>query len=168
MKKIVCAALLLCLSVASASASELKIGFVDVRAAVAASGLYNKDADRIRALEKKLSNRLAKLERKFVAASKEFKKKNTRWKADTVTAKQKDIVDLEIRIKRTRSDAQQVLKRENQLLDARALQVLDKAVKSYGKEHHYSVILQKGQGILYDDGSIDISSEVGKQMRRVK
>jgi len=158
--------MLLILGSAPATAAELKIGVIDAGSAIAESNVYKKEAARIAGIEKKINNMLRSLEQKIINVRNDFQQNSNKWSADKALAKQKDMADLEIRFNRDKSDGIQVLKRENEQLNARAVGQLNKAIAEYAKAKGYNLILQKNPAVMFEDGTTDVTGDVVRQMNR--
>ncbi|PIW45706.1 MAG: hypothetical protein COW18_11355 [Zetaproteobacteria bacterium CG12_big_fil_rev_8_21_14_0_65_54_13] len=168
MKKLIVALCVGVLWMATATAAELKIGVVDAGSAIAESNAYKQERERIAKIERKINANLQKLEQRIVAGRNDFQKNNAQWNADTALARQKDIADLEIRFNREKSDGIQVLKRENEQLNGRAVKMLNDTIQQFGKESDYTLILQKNPAVMFDDGSRDVTADIVRQMNRTK
>lgn len=168
MKKLIVALCVGVLWMATATAAELKIGVVDAGSAIAESNSYKQELERIAKIERKINANLQKLEQRIVAGRNEFQKNNSQWNADTALAKQKDLADLEIRFNREKSDGIQVLKRENEQLNRRAVKLLNDTILQFGKEKGYTLILQKNPAVMFDDGTTDVTGDIVRQMNRTK
>ena len=148
-------------SIATASATELKIGVVDLQKAMElseagqkAKTMFQKKVDRVQQDLKAKQDELAllkeELDRQSVLLSDEAR-------MEKQSSYQLGLKDF----KRLYEDAQEELRREDAKLSEKILKNLQEVIEDYGEKQNYDLIMEKTQsGLLHRNSSLDITSAI--------
>lgn len=159
-------ALALLLGLASplvAAATDLKIGYVDVKSAVENTQRYQQGIKSLSALKKKKEKVLDNLRSRIEQAQKDLLSQSMAMSQDRLAEKQRDIKDMRKNFSRQQQDAQEVLINSKNQLDQKILKRFYEVVRNYGKEQHFDMVLPKSSSI-YFDASHDVTAEITKHL----
>ena len=123
--------------------------------------------------QKAIQDFAAQLETELKAMYAEFEKKYSDYERDgalmpqiTRSAKEKELQDLQARIKKFEQDAQDALQEKQEELLKPIIDRAKKAIEEIAKENGYNYVFDTGIGtaLLYSDESDDIMSQVKKKL----
>ncbi len=147
-------------SSALAAGSGLKIGTMDLKKVMELSEVGQKAQANVKKKFEGYQAKLSKRQDELVALQGEIDKKRSVWSEDMLNQKERDlkrgIQDLQTDTKYADNDMQDFQKKQIGPI----LHELDGIIKDYGKAHGYQLILDSTKDILYDDGSLDVSTEI--------
>jgi len=148
-------------SVSAAPTGELRVGFVDLQAALSATkaGALAKDSyeAEVKAAQANLDSKKKELSRQKA----EFTKQRDSLSDEAKLSKEEKLMSLEKDLRRSFKDTEEQLRRKNGRLVGGLLKKMRTVVDEVGKEEGFSLILEKGsQAVLYADTSIDVTDKV--------
>jgi len=151
------------MSAGTASAADLKIGFVDVKSAVENTKAYQQGLKRLEALTSKKQKELDALREKIEKSEKELLGQSMAMSPERLSEKQAELKDLRKLYTRKQQDAQEELMSEKNSLDQGVIIKFYKVVAEYGKKHGYDMILPNTQQIvLYGNPAHDVTADITK------
>ena len=160
----ICAAALLSLfafTTVCSAAPELRVGYVDIQRALAASEAGKSAQKKYEDEVKRLQTNLDGLKSGFEKAQKDYVKQKESLNDKARSEKEEDLVSKKKDLERTFQDSQESLRRKNAQLVSGLVEKLKKVVDEYGKQQGFTVILEKGaQSVLYADSRIDITDSI--------
>jgi len=162
----VCGAIVL-LGVQVASATDLKVGVVDLKKVLA-------DAPQVSAMRAKLQNQFDPRNKELVALQKEMQTNMDKYNKDSAVMKdqekkdlQNKIIDQQKKLRDMQADFQKsLMTAEDQSMQEISKLVQD-AIDSLTKEQSYDLILAKG-AVTYSNPSFDITDKVIKTLKDKK
>lgn len=141
-------------------AAELKIAYVDLQKALiecaagkAAKASMGKKVKAFQATAQERQQNLKNL-------NDELEKKKLMLSADAKAQKEMDYQQKAKDFQRFVKDAQEELQREEARLGRNILEGLGKVIKELGTKEGYTLVLERSNGVLYADDSIDITDKV--------
>jgi outer membrane protein len=150
----------------SINAQSLKVGHVDSAAIMEIMPERTK-------LEQDLQKYAVELQAEIQAMYGEYQNKAQDYQANEATmsnlvrqSKQKEILDLETRIREFEASADMALQNKQVELITPLIEKVQNAVNTVGKEKGFTYILDKSAGavVFIGDGAIDITSDVKKKL----
>ncbi len=145
----------------SASAAELKVGYVDVKSAVENTADYQTGIKRLESLKSKKQKELNVLLDKINQAEKDLMGQSMAMSPDRLAQKQQDLKKMRKDLSRKQQDAQEQLVAQKNRLDMSVGSKFQKVMKSYGKENGYDMIMAKS-AFLYVDSKHDVTASITK------
>jgi len=151
------------LSAGSASAAELKIGFVDVKSAVENTKAYQQGLKRLEALTGKKQKELDALRAKIEQSEKDMLGQSMAMSPERLSQKQSELKELRKLYTRKQQDAQEELLGEKNKLDQGVVTKFYRVVDSYGKNNGFDLIMPKAQQlVLYGNPAHDVTADITK------
>ncbi len=163
MKRAVLGALCAIAFAASASAAELRIAFVDVKAAIENTKEYQQGIAQLKAFQARQEKELEALQKRIEQAERELEKKRVVMSVEQVTAKEQEIASLRKQFDRKREDAQEELSRRKMQLDMRMMAKFRKVLERYAKQKRYDFVFGRPV-LLYAAPQHEITAEITKLM----
>ena len=164
MKRMVAAGVLLAaMAATSATAAELKIGYVDLKAAVEGTGAYQEGMKRLEALQNRRQKELDAMGDKIQAAEKEVEGQQFVMAPDKLADKQNDIKEMRKAYARKQQDAQEELMGEKTRIEQAVFGKLFDAMRELGAKEKYDFILPKST-ILYAASSHDVTADITRML----
>jgi outer membrane protein len=144
--------------------AEFKFAVVDVQRALTASKLGMDAQKRYELQVKKAQTEIDEKKKEFDKANDSLVKQKDSLNAKALSDKQEQLITLEKELKRSFQDQKETLGRENSRIVGDLVRKIRNIVEEYGKEHNYTVVLEKGfQGVLYAGGDVDITDDIVKR-----
>ncbi len=141
-------------------AAEMKIAYVDLQKALiecdagkAAKISMGKKVKEFQATAQERQQNLKNL-------NEELEKKKLMLAADAKAEKERDYQQQAKDFQRFVKDAQEELQREEARLGRNILEGLSKVIKDLGDKEGYILVLERSNGVLYADDSIDVTDKV--------
>lgn len=160
---LVLAALVLASVPALASASNLKIGYVDLQKALNESSAGQAAKAKIAAKVKEYQKKVATRKKELKKLKDELEKQALVLSDDARTAKQREYQEKVQDFQRYTKDIQDDLQQSDSDYTQHIIKDLVKVVKEIGKKDGYTIILEKGQSsVLYAADKINLTDEVIK------
>ncbi|MDQ6975248.1 MAG: OmpH family outer membrane protein [Mariprofundaceae bacterium] len=151
----------------SANAAELTIGYVDLKAAIENTKRYQNGFARVRALKEQKKAELDSLRKRINQVESDIMGQSMAMSPDRLNKKQGKLKELRKSFTRKQQDAQEELLSKKNALDEGILMNFYKVVRTYGKEKHYDMLLQKS-AMFYVDPKYDITPEITKILDKKK
>lgn len=148
--------------------SETKIAYVDIEKALS---LTKEGATAQRSYEaevKKAQAGLDKQRKELESLKKDYASQRDSLSGDALASKGEKIISLEKDLKRDFQDTQDQLRRKNVQLVSGLMVRMRKAVEEIGKQEGLTMILEKGNQVLYANSSADITEKVAKKFDTIK
>lgn len=147
----------------TATAADLKIGFVDVKSAVENTKAYQQGLKRLEAMTGKKQKELDGLREKIEQAEKDMLGQSMAMSPERLSQKQSELKDLRKLYSRKQQDAQEELMSEKNSLDQGVVLKFYKVVEGYGKKNGYDLILPNTQQlVLYGNPAHDVTADITK------
>jgi len=149
------------LAATDASATELKVGFVDVKSAIENTQQYRDGMQHLEKIKNTKQKELETLRDEINQMDKDLLNQSMAMSPDQLTQKQQEINDKKKGFQRKLQDAQEAMTMErNHLLQGINLK-FGKQVKALGKEKKFDYILTR-PSVLYVNEAHDITADVTK------
>ena len=145
-----------------ASATELKIGIVDVRSAIENTSAYQQGLNRLKALTSRKQKELDALRAQIEKAEKEMLGQSMAMSPERLSQKQSEINDRRKQYSRQQQDAQEEIVAEQSKLQSAQGIKLTKVLQEFGKKNGYDLLLPKAQFVLYSNPAHDVTAEITK------
>ena len=146
---------------AFAAAPDMKVGYVDMQKALAASSAGKDAQKKYEAEVKKLQAKLDDKKGEFEKLRQAYQKQRDSLSEKAKQEKEEELLGREKELKRTFQDSQEALRRKNAQLVGELVERLKKVVDEYGRAQGFTLILEKGgQGLLFADAKIDVTDDV--------
>jgi len=145
----------------SAVASEMKIGYVDMKSAVENTADYQQGMKRLQALQDTKVKELQTLKDRIDKGEKDLLGQSMAMSPDRLAQKQQQLNEMRKEFQRTQQDAQEELGAEKNRLDVGIGAKFQKVITDYGKKGHYDMILPRPV-FLYVDPKLDVTGDVTK------
>lgn len=123
------------------AAPELKVGYVDMQKALAATDAGKDAQKKYEAEVKKLQAKLDDKKGDFEKLQGSYQKQKDSLSDKAKTEKEEELLAHEKELKRTFQDSQETLRRKNAQLVGELLEKMRKIVDEFGKNEGYTVIL---------------------------
>ncbi len=147
----------------TAGAADLKLAYVDVKSAVENTQGYQQGIKGLELLKKKKEKTLDQLRSRIEQSQKDLLGQSMAMSQERLAEKQRDLKEMRKNFNRQQQDAQEELINNKNQLDQRILKRFYDAVRAYGKEHHFDMILPKSSSI-YFAASHDITAAITKSL----
>jgi len=147
----------------AASATDLKIGYVDLKSAVENTQRYQQGVKELKLFIKKENKALETLRAKVAQAEKSLLEQSMAMSPDRLSEKQNNIKDMRKSLSRKQQDAQEGFRNKKNRLDQKIFKRFYEVVRKYAKEQHYDMVLPKSSSI-YFDASHDVTAAITKQL----
>ncbi|RMH62959.1 MAG: OmpH family outer membrane protein [Zetaproteobacteria bacterium] len=142
-------------------AAELKIGYLDAKAALQNTKAYQQGIRKLEALQNQKKKELDAMRKKIEQAEKELQSQSMAMAPERLQEKQNQINKMRKEFSRALQDANDEIENEKNRLLVPVGSKLQRVVKEYGKSKHYDFIF--GQPVLmYADPKHDITAEITK------
>ena len=143
---------------------DIKVGFVDLQKALAATDAGKDAQKKYEAEVKKLQGKLDEKKGDFEKLQGAYQKQKDSLSDKAKQEKEEELVSKEKELKRTFQDSQEMLRRKNAQLVGELVEKMRKVVDEYGRSQNFTMILERsGQGVLFADSSIDVTDQVVKK-----
>jgi outer membrane protein len=157
---------LLCLTVNTGFAADIKIGILNAKKAVYTCKAGEAAKGRLDEKMKEFQASFKNEEQELKNLPDEIKKKSSAWSEETKAEKVREFQKSGREYQAKTEDARFELKKlENKELEP-ILKALEKVVNKFGKEKGYTAVLEygTGAGVLYFAESVDITDEIIKAL----
>lgn len=148
---------------AQASAADIKVATVDIKTAMENTKAYAAGIKRLEALQNKKKKELESLRKRLTDLDKELQLQSMTMSTETQNTKQQELGELKKKFDRKLQDASDELKGEKRKLDSRMISKFYDAVRAYGKEKKFDLILPKST-VMYTGPGLDITTDITKIM----
>lgn len=145
----------------SATAAELKVGYVDMKSAVENTADYQHGMKRLQALQETKIKELRALKEKIDKGEKDLLGQSMAMSPDSLSQKQQQLKEMRKDFQRSQQDAQEELGAEKNRLDVSIGAKFQKVISAYGKKGHFDMILPRPV-FLYVDSKLDVTGDVTK------
>ncbi|KON47778.1 OmpH family outer membrane protein [Mariprofundus ferrooxydans] len=145
----------------SATAAELKVGYVDMKSAVENTADYQQGMKRLQALQETKIKELRAMKEKIDKGEKDLLGQSMAMSPDRLAQKQQQLKEMRKDFQRSQQDAQEELGAEKNRLDVSIGAKFQKVISDYGKKGHYDMILPRPV-FLYVDSKLDVTGDVTK------
>ena len=142
-------------------ATEMKIAIVDIKTAMENTKAYAAGIKRLEALQSKKKKELEAMRKRLTDLDKELQLQSMALSNERQNAKQQELVRLKKEFDRKLQDASDELKAEKRKLDSKMIGKFYDAVRAYGKEKKFDLILPKSTTV-YVGESLDITADITK------
>lgn len=146
---------------ATAQASELKIGYIDIKTALENTAEYQVGMKRLKALSAQKIKGLKAFKEKINQAEKNIMSQSLAMSPENMAQKQQKLKRMAKKFERMQQDAQEELGAEKNRLEIASMGKFQKVIIAYGKEHHYDMIIPRPV-FLYADPKHDITGDITK------
>ena len=168
MKKIIAVCIAVsCLWIGQSVASEMRIAYVDIKVAMENTKAYKQNVKRFEALQNKKRKQLDAKRKTLTDLDKELQMQSMAMTSEHLMEKQQELTRLKKEFDRNLQDATDELKREKRQLDQTMFGKFYIAVKTYGKEHKFDIILPRS-AIIYGSESYDITADITQILDKSK
>ncbi len=168
MKKIIAVCIVMsCLWVGQSFASEMRIAYVDIKVSMENTKAYQQGVKRFEALQNKKRKQLDAKRKTLTDLDKELQMQSMAMTSEHLMEKQQKLTRLKKEFDRDLQDATDELKREKRQLDQAMFGKFYNAVKTYGKEHKFDIILPRS-AIIYGSKPYDITADITKILDKTK
>ncbi len=145
----------------AAAAPDMKVGFVDMQRALAATTAGKDAQKKYEAEVKKLQGKLDEKKGEFEKLRQAYQKQRDSLNEKAKQEKEEELLGREKELKRTFQDSQEALRRKNAQLVGELVEKMKKVVDEYGRAQGFTLILEKGgQGLLFADTKIDVTDDI--------
>jgi len=151
----------------NAHAEGLKIAYVDTLSAIVNTTAYKNGIKRLNEKRNRIQKELKALSDKIRKARADLEGKAMAMKPERLAQLQEEISQMQKQGSRKAQDAEEEIRRENQRLLQGLGADFDAAVRKYGKEHGYDLILRK-KSAVYGASHLDITAEITKLINAKK
>ncbi len=145
--------------VTQASAADMKVATVDIKTAMENTKAYASGIKRLEALQNKKKKELGFLRKRLTDLDKELQLQSMTLSNESQSSKQQEFSRLKKDFDRKLQDASDELKAEKRKLDSRLIGKFYEAVRTFGKENKYDLILPKTT-VMYAGSSLDITTKI--------
>ena len=153
-------------AVTSASAADLKIGFVDLQKALTQTKMGAKAQKDFEAEVKGLQEKVEEKKGEFDKAAADLNKQKDSLNAKARQEKEESVATLEKEWKRLVSDSQEQIRRKNNQVVSEFAQKLRAVVQTVGKDESFSAIYDKNMAI-YSADALDVTDKIVKKFDEV-
>ena len=150
-----------------AAAAEIRIAYVDVRAAIENTKEYQAGIEQLKALQTKRQKELDALRRRIEARQEELDKKAMVLSPEKLAALQEEIKGLRKQFERRREDAQEELRERMMQLNMRIMKRFHKVLEAFAKERGYDFVFGRPV-LLYAAPQHEITGEITKRLDAAK
>jgi outer membrane protein len=147
------------LATASASAAELKIGWVDLQRVINASAEGQRAQAEIQQRADEYTRQADRLKAEMEAMADDYKAQESMLTASARRERQDAIVRMEVEYNRFIQDSRDELSRAEQRTLQGLLQTIGQLVVEFGEQQGYAVILEAGN-ILYGSASTEVTNDI--------
>ncbi len=154
-----CAATAPVVTASAAKATELKLGFVDLKAGIENTKRYQRGFARLQKLKDQKKAELDALRKQIDQAESDIMGQSMAMSPERLSKKQNELKELRKAFTRKQQDAQEELMTKKNNLDAEVLTSFYEVVRDYGKQEKYDFILQKSS-VFYADPRFDITPKI--------
>jgi len=146
---------------ATAQASELKIGYIDIKTALENTAEYQVGMKRLKALSDQKIKALRAFKEKINQAEKNLMSQSLAMSPENMSQKQLALKKMAKQFDRMQQDAQEELGAEKNRIEIASMSKFQKVVIAYGKDHQYDMIIPRPV-FLYADPKNDITGDITK------
>lgn len=143
----------------SAIAADMKIGYVDINSSMENTKTYIQGIKRVEALQNKKKQELEAMRKKVTDMEKELQMQSVATTSEYQVVKQQEFARLKKEFEREVQDATDELKNEKRILDRKMLSKFYDAVRAYGKENKFDMIIPTSI-IIYGTPEYDLTSAI--------
>jgi|UPI00035FFA28 Skp family chaperone for outer membrane proteins len=151
----------------SLHAAEMKIGSVDLKAAIENTKRYQNGFARLQQLKEKKGAELAALRKLIDQAESDIMGQSMAMSPERLNKKQAELKELRKDFTRKQQDAQEELLSKKNALDEGILMNFYAIVKQYGKDNHYDFLMQKSAA-FYSDPKYDVTAKITEILDQAK
>ncbi|MDX8388552.1 MAG: OmpH family outer membrane protein [Ghiorsea sp.] len=144
-----------------ATSAEMRIAYVDIKTSMENTKAYKQGIKRVEALQNKKKKQLEAMRKRVSDLDKELQMQSMAMTSDHQAAKQQEFTRLKKEFDRELQDASDELKREKRKLDQMMFGKFYDAVRAYGKDKKFDLILPKS-ATIYGSSPYDITADVTK------
>jgi len=148
-------------------AAELKIGYVDLQKALIECDAGKEAKASMGKKVKEFQTTAQERQQKLKNLNDELEKKKLMLSADAKAEKERDYQQQAKDFQRFVKDAQEELQREEARLGRNILEGLSKVIKDLGAKKGYTLVLERSNGVLYADDSINVTDKVIAEYNKV-
>ena len=156
--------LLVCFAATGCFAADLKFGVMNVQKIIIECDAGKEAKGRFDKKMKELQTSFKSEEESLKVLQAEIKKKSSAWSEEKKAEKAREFQKSGRELQAKTEDARFEMKRMQDKELEPILKALEKVVDKYGKGNKYTAILDSKSGVVYFDGSIDISETLVKKL----
>jgi len=145
----------------SVQAAELKVGYVDIKAALESTPEYKQGIKRLKAISEQKMKALRALKDKISKEEKDLMGQSLAMSQENLAQRQQKLQEMGKKFKRMQQDAQEELAAEKNRVDIASMSKFQKVMTSYGKEHHFDMLVPKPI-FIYADPKHDVTGDIIK------
>ncbi len=153
-----------CFTLTSGFAADVKIGVLNVQRIIVECDAGKEAKGRFEAKMKELQSKFKDEEQALKDLQAEIKKKSSAWseekKAEKLREFKKNGRELQSKTEDARYEMKQMQDKELEPI----LKALEKVVNNYGQDNSYTAIMDAKNGVVYFDGTVDISEDIVKKL----
>lgn len=154
---------------ASASAADVKIGYVDMQRALNNSESGKEAKEQLAARLKKYQDEINGKQEELKKLKDELEKQGMLLSETARASKEKDYQQRLKEFQRFTKDAQDELQAKDEEFTRKILEEMEKVIKEYGRTNGYAFIFAKNDSMmLYVDEKSDVTEEVLKRFNTAK
>ncbi|KAB0665128.1 OmpH family outer membrane protein [Oryzomonas japonica] len=166
---ILAAVMVLGFAAASASAADVKIGYVDMQRALNNSESGKEAKEQLAARLKKYQDEINGKQEELKKLKDELEKQGMLLSETARASKEKDYQQRLKEFQRFTKDAQDELQAKDEEFTRKILEEMEKVIKEYGRTNGYAFIFAKNDSMmLYVDEKSDVTEEVLKRFNTAK
>ncbi|MDQ6984515.1 MAG: OmpH family outer membrane protein [Ghiorsea sp.] len=143
------------------AAAEMKVAVVDIKTAMENTKAYAAGIKRLEALQSKKKRELEAMRSRLSDLDKELQLQSMALSNERQNAKQQELTQLKKSFDRKLQDATDDLKAEKRKLDSRLIGQFYEAIRKYGQQHRFDLILPKST-TMYATERLDVTAELTK------
>lgn len=157
------------MSLSLASAADLKIGYVDMQAAIEQTSTGKKAKTELEKIAKSKENNLKKREADLKKKGEDFQKKQSVYDEATARKKQAELQKEFYELQQLLNSSQVELRKKEESLLKPIIEGLKKQIDSIAKKDGYTVILEKADNlVLFAKDDINLTNKVVKAYEKNK
>ncbi len=155
---------LMCFSVGTVAAAEIKIGVMNVQKVLAKSKAGANAKEKFEKKVKEYEGKFKEEQDALMALKSEIEKKGSLWSKEKKEEKVLEFKKMRREAESKAEDARLELKKLQDKELEPILKAMEKVVIDYGKKYNYTFILDSKSGIVYFDESTDVSDDLIVEM----
>ncbi len=169
MKKLILAMSLVFACLFSLQAAEVKIGYVDMQAAIQKTSDGKKAKKKLESLAKTKESKLKKMEAELKTKGEDFKKKASIYDEATARKKQMQLQKEFYDLQQLLGKSQQELRQKEEEALKPIVTVIRKQIDTIAKKGDYTMVLEKSENlVLFAKKEIDLTDQVVKAYEKAK
>ena len=144
----------------SDAAAEQKVAFVDPQRVINSSNEGKQIVEKLQSIQKEKQAQISKREKEFTDAQQDFQNQISLLTPEKLEERQLELQKLKGKLQREAEVAQEELLLEQQRLFGPLRRRIEKEIQAVGEVDGFTIILAPHQGVVYFDGTVDITDKV--------